>query len=219
VDSLRSGELLRSYFRVRIDLRAAFGSIVSTLSSLKVERIGARKYKRIRQNFRPNLDQTFYYGLSINRYPFSNRRKIYVKYMTDCVGTNVLLLINWFIFLILHLFYFNFTCAIRHKVVVNLQSCTMREVTYPSQQDQERAALEKEDGVLVVSLFVTLIMESPLARSLWVRSTNEAALLSFTTGLAAGRARVTKLGKYSIRIQYTIKMNILEITYSNLIIR
>jgi len=211
VDSLRSGELLRSYFRVRIDLRAAFGSIVSTLSSLKVERIGARKYKRIRQNFRPNL--TFYCGLSINRYPFSNRREIYVKYMTDRVGTNVLLLINWFIFLILHLFYFNFTCAIRYKVVVNLQSCTMREVTYPSQQDQKRAAFEEEDGVLVVSLFVTLIMESPLARGLWVRSTNEAALLSFTTGLAAGRARVTKLGKYSIRIQYTIKMNILEITY------
>lgn len=96
----------------------------------------------------------------------------------------------------------------------------MREVTYPSQQDRERAALEEEeDGVLVVSLFVTLIMESPLARGPWVRSTNEAALLSFTTGLAAGRARATKLGKYSIRIQYAIKMNILQITYSILVIR
>lgn len=73
--------------------------------------------------------------------------------------------------------------------------------------------------MLVVSLFVTLIMESPLARGPWVRSTNEAALLSFTTGLAAGRARATKLGKYSIRIQYAIKMFILEITYSSLVIR
>lgn len=72
--------------------------------------------------------------------------------------------------------------------------------------------------MLVVSLFVTLIMESP--RGPWVRSTNEAALLSFTTGLAAGRARATKLGKYSIRIQYMIrKMSILEITYSSLVIR
>lgn len=105
-----------------------------------------------------------------------------------------------------------------YKVVVNLASYTTREVTYPSQQDRERAALEKEDGVLVVSLFVTLIMESPLARGPWVRSTNEAALLSFTTGLAAGRARATKLGKYSIRILYAIKMNILEITYSSLVI-
>lgn len=50
--------------------------------------------------------------------------------------------------------------------------------------------------MLVVSLFVTLIMESPLAGGPWLRSTNEAALLSFTTGLAAGRARTTKLGKY-----------------------
>lgn len=101
-----------------------------------------------------------------------------------------------------------------YKVVVNLASYTTRELTYPSQQDRERAVLEEEeeeeeDGVLVVSLFVTLIMESPLARGPWVRSTNEAALLSFTTGLAAGRARITKLGKYSIRIQYAIKMNIL----------
>lgn len=70
--------------------------------------------------------------------------------------------------------------------------------------------------MLVVSLFVTLIMESPPFP--WsMGSTNEVALLSFTTGLAAGRARATKLGKYSIRIQYAIKMNILEITYSPVI--
>lgn len=46
-----AGELLRSYFRVRIDLRAAFGAnIVRTLSSLKAGRMGTRKYERIRQN-------------------------------------------------------------------------------------------------------------------------------------------------------------------------
>lgn len=69
--------------------------------------------------------------------------------------------------------------------------------------------------MLVVSLFVTLIMESPFAGGPWLRSTNEVALLSFTTGLAAGRA--TKLGEYLIRILCAIKMYILQIIYNILI--
>lgn len=79
------------------------------------------------------------------------------------LGILIYLLINLFTFLILRPFYFfYFTRANRYKViVVNLKSYTTREVTYPSQQDREWAALQEEDGVLVVSLFVTLIMESP----------------------------------------------------------
>jgi len=46
--------------------------------------------------------------------------------------------------------------------------------------------------VLVVSLFVTLIMESPLARGPWVRSTNKAPSLQVSLS-----ARATKLGEYS----------------------
>lgn len=126
-------------------------------------------------------------------------------YVLDRVGVPIYF-INKLVYIVNFVFIlFLLLCA---QIVVKLSltwaSYTTRELTYPSQQDRERAALEEEeeeeDGVLVVSLFVTLIMESPLARGPWVRSTNEAALLSFTTGLAAGRARITKLGKYSIRI-------------------
>lgn len=100
--------------------------------------------------------------------------------------------------------FFTLHANCRKVVAVNLEARITREVTYPSQQGRERAALEV-DGVLVVSLFVTLIMESPLARGPWVRPTNEAPLLQ----VSPADSVQPNLASTPIRIQYAIKMNIL----------
>lgn len=127
MDSLRSGELLRSYFRVRIDLRAAFGSIVRTLSSLKSGRIGTWKYERTRQNFGPNFIERFI--ANFTKKHFILKKKIYIKFTINRRH------IDRFVFGALYctaLYFSPLHANCRKVVAVNLEAHITREVTYPS---------------------------------------------------------------------------------------
>jgi len=91
--------------------------------------------------------------------------------------------------------------ARRRKVVprVNSEAHITREVTYPRQQGRP-PAVPAADAALVVSLFATLIMESPLARGpCGFGRRTRLRCYRLRSGLAAGRARATKLGEQPIR--------------------
>jgi len=197
-DSPRSGELLPSYFRVGIDLRAAFGSTVRTLSSLKAARTW--KCEGTRQN---------YPAIELNRRCFIADRagRLFIlrggEIRTAMSIDGSIGQFTWPGISHSLLFLASHAGMVAKLPRVNSEAHITRQVTYPRQQGRP-PAVPAADAALVVSLFATLIMESPLARGPcgFARRTR-LRCYRLLAGLAAGRARATKLGEQPIRAYST----------------